>query len=46
MSEHKITRITLTAPDGIDWACECGTSGRCPRPVAAQVLAEHLADGA
>src|SRR5882724_9062267 len=41
---HAITSITLIEPDGIDWACACGTTGRCPRPVAAHVLAEHLAD--
>jgi hypothetical protein len=41
---HKITRIALIAPDGIDWECECGVTGRCPRPIAAMILAEHLAD--
>lgn len=42
---HKITRITLVPPDGVDWECECGTTGRCPQPVAARLLAEHLAPG-
>jgi hypothetical protein len=40
---HKITAITLIDPDGIDWECECGITGRCPRPVAAWALARHLA---
>jgi hypothetical protein len=41
--EHKITKVVLVEPNGIDWACECGGFGRCPRPVAAQVLADHVA---
>lgn len=43
MASHAITRAVLIEPRGIEWGCACGTSGRCPRPVAAQVLADHLA---
>ena len=41
---HKITLVTLILPDGIDWECECGTTGRCPRPIAAYILAAHLTE--
>lgn len=49
--EHKITRIALIGGDGgngftdggINWECECGSTGTCPRPIAAWTLARHLA---
>jgi hypothetical protein len=44
MATHKITLVTLIPPDGIDWACQCGTTGRCPRPIAAYILAAHLTE--
>lgn len=40
---HAIVAITRVPPDGITWTCDCGVTGRCPRPIAADVLADHLA---
>ena len=39
---HKITALALIPGDRIEWRCECGDGGRCPRPVAAGRLAEHM----
>lgn len=42
-SRHAITGLTLVPPRGADWRCACGHSGRCPRAILAEALADHLA---
>ena len=40
---HSIIVLDLVQPDDLSWQCACGAWGTCPRPVAAEVLARHLA---
>jgi hypothetical protein len=39
---HAINRIDVIPPSGINWYCQCGNHGTCPRPIALYVLVTHL----